>query len=583
MTTSPEGSPRSNRTGNLEGKLSPSASTSSSSLPISTNDNLIPFSGVNGANRESEDIESHPIALTRTRSNVESIQEQDRLSRILSGVTTRSNKDYLNKPLPEMGGGRELPPKLPEQDIYTVDFTGADDPYHPHNWPLGKKLKACVALGFLTLCSAWASGVYSSAVPFVSEEFNVALIVGTLGVSFYVLGFASGPTIWAPLSELYGRKPVLVIASFIFTVFQFAVAVAKDLQTILICRFFGGFFGAAPIVVVAAAFSDMFGNQTRGIAISIFSACVFVGPNLAPIAGSFISYSYLGWRWTEYITGIMGAAAVVLVVMLYPESYHPIILCDKAEELRRRTGVWGIRAKHESFRLSIKEIVNTNLTRPVRMLFTEPIIFLITIYNAFIYGILYLFLTAYPYVYAYKYHWTGGLTDMVFIPLAIGQILGGLGCVWSETNYNKVISANGGKPVPEARLPPMMVGCFLFPIGLMWFMWTGNYPDKVHWVVPMVSGIFTGAGLITIFLPSMNYIVDSYLMFAASALAANTMLRSFCGSIFPLFATFMLDGMGVNWAGLLLGLLGFILCPVPFLFYKYGKRIRRRSKFAPDL
>jgi DHA1 family multidrug resistance protein-like MFS transporter len=81
------------------------------------------------------------------------------------------------------------------------------------------------------------------------------------------LGFAFGPILWAPLSELKGRRLPIVISSFGLMIFNFAVAVAKDLQTLMISRFFAGFFGSAPISVVAAVFSDIFSNQTRGLAV----------------------------------------------------------------------------------------------------------------------------------------------------------------------------------------------------------------------------------------------------------------------------------------------------------------------------
>jgi MFS transporter, DHA1 family, multidrug resistance protein len=118
-------------------------------------------------------------------------------------------------------------------------------------------------------------------------------------------GFAFGPILWAPLSELKGRRLPLLISSFGLMVFNFAVATAENLQTALICRFFGGFFGAAPLAVVAAVFSDMFNNKSRGVAVTIFALTVFTGPLMAPFIGGFITTSYLGWRWTMYLVGIL--------------------------------------------------------------------------------------------------------------------------------------------------------------------------------------------------------------------------------------------------------------------------------------
>ncbi len=194
------------------------------------------------------------------------------------------------------------------------------------------------------------------------------------------------PTLWAPFSELQGRRLPLVIAMFGFTLFSIATATAKDLQTILICRFFGGFFGACPLAVVAAVFSDMFDNRTRGIAVTIFSMAVFTGPLLSPFIGGFIVESNLGWRWTEYLVSIMGFVAFALDFAFLEETYPPVILVSKAADLRRRTLNWGIHAKQEEIEVNFSELIQKNFSRPLRILFGEPIVLLLSIYMAFVYG-----------------------------------------------------------------------------------------------------------------------------------------------------------------------------------------------------
>ena len=206
---------------------------------------------------------------------------------------------------------------------------------------------------------------------------------------------------WAPASELYGRKYPMLISSFGFGVFSVAVAVAKDLQTIFICRFFGGFFGARPLTIVGAVFADMYNNRQRGLAIAVFASAVFVGPMMAPFIGGFIDMSYLGWRWTEYITCIMGFLGLGLSLIFLEETYPPLILVNKAADLRRRTKNWGIHAKQEEIEIDFQELVDKNLSRPIRMLFTEPIVLSLSIYIAFLYGLLYLFLGFYPIVRKY--------------------------------------------------------------------------------------------------------------------------------------------------------------------------------------
>ena len=366
-------------------------------------------------------------------------------------------------------------------------------------------------LAFTTLVSAFASSSYSAATVAVAKHFHVSTEVGLLGLCFFVLGFATGPTLWAPLSELYGRRLPLIVSMFGFFIFQIAVAVGKDLQTVLISRFWGGFFGACPLAVVAAVFSDMFDNRSRGLAITVFSITVFTGPLLAPFIGGFIVGSRLGWRWVEYLTAIMGFVAFALDLCFLEETYPPVILVTKAAELRRRTKNWGIHAKQEEIEVDFRELVAKNFSRPLRLLFTEPIVLLISIYMSFIYGLLYLFLTAYPIAFQRIRGFSGGVGGLPFFGMILGQLLAGLMIVLMQPSYNRKLVANNDVPVPEWRLPPVIIGGVAFSIGLFWFGWTG-YRADIHWIVPTLSGLLTGFGLLAIFLQSLNYLVDAYLM-----------------------------------------------------------------------
>lgn len=529
--------------------------------------------------RNLNDLEADQIKHEQPRrfSSIPSMDEQNQISRILS-ARADVNPDT---PIPHMGGDRPMPPSLPDAKEYQVNFDGPDDPSHPFNWPLKRKLAIAGVLASCSLCSTWCSSIFSVATPVIAHKYHVISVVGALGVSLYVMGFASGPIIWSPLSEIYGRKMPIVLSMFLFTCFVFATATAENLQTILITRFFTGFVGSAPLTVVAAAFADMFDNSTRGIAIDIFAITVFCGPLLAPIVGGFIVESYLGWRWTLYLTGIMSSATLVGTLFLMEETYSPLILVKKAENLRNLTGNWGIHAPHEGVKLDFGEIVTKTIARPLKMLVTEPIILLVSIYNGFCYAILYLCLTSYPYTFEVKYGWKLSHATLPYIGLLVGMFICGFAMMfYYEKKYDKMVIANNGRPVPEGRLEPMKPAGFIFSIGLFWFFWSGNYPEKVHWAVPTVSGIFTGYGLMGLFVPSMNYIVDAYLFFAASALAALTFLRSGFGAAAPLFSQYMFKNMGLNWSGLLLGLVALAMAPVPFLFSWYGKKLRGSSQFA---
>jgi DHA1 family multidrug resistance protein-like MFS transporter len=169
----------------------------------------------------------------------------------------------------------------------------------------------------------------------------------------------------------------------------------------------------------------MFDNRTRGMAITIFSMTVFTGPLLAPFIGGFIVMSDLGWRWTEYIVSFMGFAAFALNLLFLNESYPPEILVAKASELRRRTKNWGIHAKQEEIEVDFRELVEKNFSRPLRMLVTERIVLLLSVYMAFIYGLLYLFLTAYPLVFQGVHGMNLGVGGLPFFGMIAGQLLAG--------------------------------------------------------------------------------------------------------------------------------------------------------------
>jgi len=527
----------------------------------------------------SADLEADLDQLSKINSRSESALDANRtLSRILTGtqdIPEKTAVDYSNT-LP-MGGDRPYPPGLPDRDAFEVTFDGPNDPMHPFNWTMKKKIIICVVLCLDCICISMTSSIFASGVLQICEIYHVIQVVAILGVTLFVLGFAASPIIYAPLSEIYGRKGVLVISAFGFTLFQFAVATAENLQTIMICRFFGGLIGAAPMAVVPAAFADMFDTDMRGKAICLFSLGVFVGPILAPVMGSYIT-QHTTWRWLEYVVGCFAAAVFVATVFFFEETHHPTILVSKAKQMRKDTGNWGIHAAHENVELSIRDIVQNTITRPIVMLATEPVLLVVTIYNSFVYGILYLMLEAYPIVFVEGYgFYTNG--ELPYIALIIGMLVCAIFIWYMDSDYLKRVRAKGGL-VPEARLYPMIVAGVDFPIGILWFCWTGNYPDKIHWICPTIAGSFIGFGLMGIFLPCLNYIIESYLLVAASAVAGNTFLRSGFGAAFPLFAGYMFHGMGTGWAGLLLGLFSAALIPVPLLLLKYGPGIRKRSKFA---
>ncbi|QKD54411.2 uncharacterized protein FOBCDRAFT_319463 [Fusarium oxysporum Fo47] len=176
--------------------------------------------------------------------------------------------------------------------------------------------------------------------------------------------------------------------------------------------------------------------------------------------------------------------------------------------------------------------------------------------------------------------WNSGVGELPLIGTVIGAFIGG-GIVLIDTRIRKKKIENGDKQMePEDRLPLAMIGGVGFAVTMFWFAWTAEY-NSIHWIVPTLAGTFLATSLMLIFVAFLTYLVDVYLMYAASAIAANTIARSACGAAAPLFTTQMFDTLGVGGGGSLIGGVATVLAIIPFLFYRYGKQIRIRSKFAP--
>lgn len=286
----------------------------------------------------------------------------------------------------------------------------------------------------------------------------------------------------------------------------------------------------------------------------------------------------LGWRWTEYLTGIIQAFILVIAVIFTDESYAPVLLVYKARRLRIESGNWALHARFEEWDVSVVELARKFLVRPVQLLLT-PICFLIALYASLCYGILYMQLGAIPIIFGQIRGWNQFVAELPFLCILIGVVLGAAANVYNQTVYNKAYRAAGGRAVPEKRLPPMMFGSVLFSGGQFVVGWTGARTD-IHWIVPCIGLLMFGTGFFTIFQAALNYLVDTFQAYAASAIAANTFLRSCFAGTFPLVVGPMFDNLGVGPGSSITGGFAALLVPVPFVFYIYGKRIRARSKWS---
>ena len=489
-------------------------------------------------------------------------------------------------------------------DPYVVDFIPGD-PKNGLNLSPSLKWTIVMICAFNTLACSLASTVFSGAIIQVITYFHTTEEVAILTVCLFVLGFAVGPVLWGPLSELYGRQIILLITLGASVVFEGAsIACNKDdLAALLVLRFLAGSVSSASISNSPGIVADMFVPAERGLAVMAYSMFPFLGPTLGPICGNFLAAGS-GWRWVDVLCTLFFALMLVLGLLLEPETYGPYILRQRASRMNKETGKAYMSKLDVGLpQKTLGSTLRTAITRPIIMAIWEPISTVFAVYAALIYGILYLIFAAFPVVFIRDRHWGQGVSGLAYVGVMVGQILGVPLYVFLELKYRKKVARPGVESTPEMRLEPAIWGAIMIPIGLFWFAFT-TY-TSVHWAVGIVGTIFFGLGNVSVFIAIMNYIIDTYSLYAATAAATNSIVRalfafalyvilslnyySYSLAIFmheadrsfsPLFTTKMYDHLGVQWASSIPAFLSLAFAPLPILFLKIGPALRVRSKFA---
>ncbi|KAI1113309.1 major facilitator superfamily domain-containing protein [Nemania sp. NC0429] len=453
-----------------------------------------------------------------------------------------------------------------------------NDPENPKNWSKPYKWYITMVVAITCFVVAFASSVITPDIEGVAEEFHTSNEVALLSITLFVVGFGIGPLVFAPLSEVYGRKIIYVSTLFVAVAFVLPCALAKNLATLLVGRAIDGIAFSAPITIIGGTLADLWRAEERGIPMAAFSAAPFVGPAIGPLVGGFLSDN-LGWRWLYWLTLILSGVVWILITFTVPETYAPTILARRATRLRKETGEQDWVTEQDLDMRPLGERMRIFLIMPLRLLFGELIVFLISLYMSVIYGLLYMFFIAYPIVFQEGKGFSASLSGLTFIPLAVGVVASAMCSPLVNKHYLKIIKPYAGRlPPAELRLIPMMFSCWFIPLGMIIFAWTSY--ARLIWVGPTLSGFPVGFGFIFLYNSANNYLVDTYQDRAASALAAKTFIRSFWGAAVVLFTTQMFHRLGDQWAGTLLAGISLLCCAIPFLFWKYGERIRRHSKFA---
>lgn len=283
-------------------------------------------------------------------------------------------------------------------DRYELVTFKIDDPENPKNWSKARKWYVTMCVAITCFVVAFNSAVITADLEGVQHRFHVSEEVSLLTITLFVMGFGIGPMAFAPLSEIFGRRPVYAVTLAVAVIFTIPGAVAQNIGTLLVTRFIAGIAFSAPMSLVGGTLVDLWKNEERGVPMAAFSAAPFIGPGVGPLVGGFLSQAG-GWRWLYWIQLIMSGCVWILITFTVPETYTPKLLANRAKQLRKDTGDSKFVTEQDLDLRPFTQRLSLFLLRPFQLLFRELIVFFIAVYMSVLYGLLYMFFVAFPIVY----------------------------------------------------------------------------------------------------------------------------------------------------------------------------------------
>ncbi|KAG8161980.1 hypothetical protein KVR01_007745 [Diaporthe batatas] len=468
-----------------------------------------------------------------------------------------------------------------KQNPNLVTWDGPYDIENPLNWSASRKWTATILVSCFTFISPFSSTMVTPALEDIGDQYDIPEgFARALVLSIFLLGFAQGPFVLAPLSELFGRVRVLQWANLIYLVFNTVCPFAKTKEQLYLFRFLSGIGGSAPQALCNGVLADCWRKEERGKGQAIYGMLTFISPTVAPIMGAYVvANDKIYWGWIFWITSIFDLLVQVAAFFFLRETYAPKILGDKAKRLRKVTGNAELRTEYDNPDRSYASIVRRRLVLPFIMLFAHPAIQFPSLYRAFLYGIMYLVLSTYEQVWDGIYDFDKGPASLNYLSLGAGFIVG---LQISHPVMDKLYAYyqrryNTTDGLPEWRIPPMVIGGVLAPAGLFLYGWSAQ--NKLHWAVPNTGCFLLAVGLIIAFQSAQAYVTDAYdHRYAASAAAVGAFMRTMAGFGFPLFAPRMYEVMGLGWGNTFLGLMTILIgIGSPAVLWFYGEKLRKWS------
>nr|POE69107.1 polyamine transporter 4 [Quercus suber] len=466
-----------------------------------------------------------------------------------------------------------------EKPNHARDWDGANDPANPRNFSLARRVSSTIFVTLLAFVTTFGAAAYSGGIGDVATDFQVSEEVAILPLSLFNLGLAFGPMLGSPLSEQFGRKVVVMITTPIFALFVLGAGLSKSIAALCICRFLAGMFASPAVSNAAATIMDYTAARYRGVSLSIYYTATGTGANVGPLVGGYAALTE-GWRWTQFVT-IFFIVAFYIPVLSTKETYKKTILKRKA----KRLGIEVPPEPHRTISGSLHHFTTVLFLRPVHMLLTEPIVSLVCLYSSFLFGLLYTFVVASPWIWKNYYDFSRPQQNLSFLGLIVGAVCAPLLLIVLDyylyqprlKTFRQTHTVEKSF-APEHRLYPAMLVSFALPAALFVFAWTVR--PGIPWICPIIFQGLVMMFSLMIYAPANLYLIDFYgPKYGASASGAATLSRYTLSAVFPLFSLQMYRALGVGWATSILAFCSLAMAPIPWLFWRWGQKLRSRTRY----
>ncbi|KAL4802570.1 MFS general substrate transporter [Aspergillus unguis] len=468
-----------------------------------------------------------------------------------------------------------------EASVTVIGWYDDDDPDNPYNWSFGKKLWVAMLLFAYTFSVYIGSSLYTAGTLEITQIYGVSNIVASLGLSMYVFAYGLGPMLFSPLSEIpaVGRTLPYITTYIIFVILCVPMSLVDNIAGILVLRFLLGFFGSPCLATAGASYGDFYGPIAMPYVIALWGGGATLGPALGPLVAGF-AVQAKGWRWSSWELLWLSGPIMILMFLSMPETSSDYILRRRAQRLRARTGRIDLESESEirQAQMNPRDITFNALIKPWEINALDPAVFFSTFYTALTYGIYYSFFESFPLVYADMYGFNLGQQGLAFLSVLCGlSVAVVLLCFY----FYFIAPHQLGKldPVPpEARIWPGLFATWLIPIRLYIFAWTAD--ANIHWIVSLLGIAISMCGVFIITQCMFIYLPFTYPRYSGSLFAANGFARSLFAGASILFSRPMFDGIQVSGGVTLLASFSVLCILGMFLLYRFGGKLRERSRFT---